>query len=139
MKTRKGFVSNSSSSSFICDICGKTASGFDISPCDFDMALCENGHIFCYDHAVDIESPCKVHYKYSDEDVEYDNMFEAEAHEGEVPRQYCPICNFKELATGDCLKYLALTGRDRNAILKEIKERFKTYKEFEDFLKENDR
>ena len=31
MKIRAGFVSNSSSSSFICDVCGDEVSGVDIS------------------------------------------------------------------------------------------------------------
>lgn len=31
VKFRNGFVSNSSSSSFICEICGEEESGYDIS------------------------------------------------------------------------------------------------------------
>jgi len=50
MKIRKGFVSNSSSSSFICDVCGQDASGYDMSLSDAEMYECENGHIFCEDH-----------------------------------------------------------------------------------------
>lgn len=51
MKLRKGFVSNSSSSSFVCDFCGDTVSGYDMSLSKFDMSQCENGHIFCNGHA----------------------------------------------------------------------------------------
>lgn len=44
MKIRSGFVSNSSSSSFICDISGRCSSGMDISLSDCDMFRCTNGH-----------------------------------------------------------------------------------------------
>jgi hypothetical protein len=50
MKIRKGFVSNSSSSSYICDICGEQAVGYDISLSDYEMYQCVNGHIFCESH-----------------------------------------------------------------------------------------
>jgi len=48
MKIRTGFVSNSSSSSFVCDVCGRQESGWDASLSDFDMHECEicNG-VFC--------------------------------------------------------------------------------------------
>jgi len=46
MKKRIGFVSNSSSSSFICDISGEVVSGRDISLEEAEMYECENGHTF---------------------------------------------------------------------------------------------
>lgn len=50
MKIRNGFVSNSSSSSFTCDVCGATESGMDVSLSDIQMSQCVNGHTFCDDH-----------------------------------------------------------------------------------------
>lgn len=47
MKLRSGFVSNSSSSSFVCDFCGRTEGGYDCSLEDFGMKECKAGHIFC--------------------------------------------------------------------------------------------
>lgn len=48
MKIRQGFVSNSSSSSFICDICGMTEAGSDCeSMSDYGLVECNNGHTFC--------------------------------------------------------------------------------------------
>jgi len=44
MKVRTGFVSNSSTSSFICDICGEVEAGYDLSLSDVDMHQCVNGH-----------------------------------------------------------------------------------------------
>ena len=46
MKLRTGFVSNSSSSSFVCDITGATESGYDASARDCGFAQCSNGHTF---------------------------------------------------------------------------------------------
>jgi hypothetical protein len=45
MKLRKGFVSNSSSSSFTCDISGETESGWDLCLKNAEMCGCENDHV----------------------------------------------------------------------------------------------
>lgn len=50
MKIRKSFVTNSSSSSFICDSCGHDESGWDMCLSDAGMMECENGHTVCEDH-----------------------------------------------------------------------------------------
>ena len=55
MKIRNGFVSNSSSSSFICDVCGHNESGYDISLEDCEMYECVHGHVFCEDHVEDFD------------------------------------------------------------------------------------
>lgn len=46
VKIRQGFVSNSSSSSFICDVSGEEKSGRDCNLSDCNMYECINGHIF---------------------------------------------------------------------------------------------
>lgn len=51
MKIRNGFVSNSSSSSFTCDVCGETYSGWDACLSEAEMYECENGHTFCESEA----------------------------------------------------------------------------------------
>ena len=55
MKIRNGFVSNSSSSSFICEVCGQDASGYDMCLSDAEMYECINGHVFCESHALDMD------------------------------------------------------------------------------------
>ena len=50
MKIRKSFVTNSSSSSYICDICGREETGYDLSLSDVGMFQCEYSHTFCEHH-----------------------------------------------------------------------------------------
>lgn len=50
MKTRKGFVSNSSSSSFICDVSGEIVSGWDMCLSEAEMSECTHGHTFGNDY-----------------------------------------------------------------------------------------
>jgi len=45
MKVRTGFVSNSSSSSYVCEICGSV-----MEDDDDDMVTCERQHTFCVYH-----------------------------------------------------------------------------------------
>jgi len=52
MKIRTGFVSNSSSSSFICDVTGYVESGWDMTLSEAGMCQCENGHIFSNEYLV---------------------------------------------------------------------------------------
>jgi hypothetical protein len=86
MKIRKGFVSNSSSSSFICDITGGTESGWDACLSDVEMCECENGHTFFTDGYPEIEKLLSGEYEDEDgEDVEGDRY--------SIPAKLCPICN----------------------------------------------
>jgi hypothetical protein len=52
MKIRAGFVSNSSSSSFVCDVTGDVESGFNVSLEEVGMCQCENGHTFSVTYLV---------------------------------------------------------------------------------------
>lgn len=47
MKVRQGFVSNSSSSSFICLVSGAVESGMDLDTQDAGMHSCMDEHVFC--------------------------------------------------------------------------------------------
>ena len=53
MKIRSGFVSNSSSSSFICAVCNASHTGYDIGLSECEMSECTEGHTFCDEHMPD--------------------------------------------------------------------------------------
>lgn len=155
MKIRTGFVSNSSSSSFVCCVCGETVTSWDCSLSDAEMYACVNGHTFCRTEAV--------------EDVGDD-----EGDEGGdcIPEKYCPVCNFLEASHYDIGRYFEKTatlkkaavfaqvkainkrrkklydneyveavcheqGRTLSQVVASIKEQFKTYGEFLKFLRES--
>ena len=54
MKIRQGFVSNSSSSSFVCDISGRVESGWDMSMSDAGMYECVNCHTIDEDYVKEV-------------------------------------------------------------------------------------
>ena len=66
MKIRTSFVSNSSSSSFMCLVTGEIFSGMDADPQSFGIVECENGHEFGEDFVVEvseeIQFPADIDY-----------------------------------------------------------------------------
>ena len=77
MKVRLGFVTNSSSSSYICAACGRAESGMDLDIADVYMCVCENGHEFCDDCL-----PEGSEFLNEDSDMRYN-----------FPSEHCPVCN----------------------------------------------
>jgi hypothetical protein len=160
MKIRSGFVSNSSSSSFTCDVCGDTESGMDCSPRDFDMETCVNGHTFCLSHAEGLSEPTpesmkkemvetinadtylsesekKIQLKEVAEleDDEVEDYYESEGFRDDgVSECNCPVCMLTTIADSDGYKYLLKKqGLTKKTLLKVVKDEFKTYKAFNDY------
>lgn len=108
MKVRHGFVSNSSSSSFICNVCGSECSGMDMGLQDAEMYECENGHTFCYDHIV------KDLPEGATEDDDFDYY--------EIKNEYCPICMLKVVSDDDLVEYLVKsTGITKSTVFEQVK------------------
>lgn len=163
MKFRKDFVTNSSSSSYICEICGCAESGWDAAPDDVGMCECECGHVFCSEHRVTaspadflewffnteslteeqksaIESACKDMCTEDIKEYLIENEYTDEDFfsDNELPDIECPICSFKVVSDDDLSKYKSiLLNKTDEEITTEIQERFENMQEFNDFLKKN--
>lgn len=109
MKVRNGFVSNSSTSSFICEVCGRTESGYDGDGCAaYDMTYCENEHTYCNDEASKETGMAKNIYSHKDSN---------ETHETN-----CPICLMEVFSESDLSAYLEkVTGVSREEAFAEVK------------------
>ena len=157
MKIRKGFVSNSSSSSFICEVCGNVESGYDASYDDMDFAQCENGHEFCRDHIMPMtEEKAKAilakvlaDTKYVDEDflemeeadqlasiMEIDLRYFSSSSMSdfgydELPEELCPICALEALSDSDILNYILKEhGSTREFVIEKARKEFGNYENF---------
>lgn len=127
MKFRKGFVTNSSSSSFICQICGYVTSGWDMTSYEAGFVTCENGHEFCSEHLVNIPKDMESYDFAYNNGIDYDD----------IPAEHCPICQMQVLSDKDLMSYIETKGMTRDAVLEEISGRFASYDEFKAFLAVN--
>ena len=153
MKLRNGFVSNSSSSSFTCDVCNGTESGWDLCMSEAEMSECKNGHIFCNDHKKTVGEPSITEQRAEmilDNEKKYVDATDAEITEAFKSQEwddggngeyscmpfYCPICNMSDIPDRDLIKYL-LQGRDltRKEVVAEIKKSYDDYKTFAESIK----
>jgi hypothetical protein len=159
MKVRKGFVSNSSTTTFICDVCGNVEAGMDISISECEMRECVNGHTFCIKHdtgkisidgmrrAVENASKWTVDDETKEEvrnmtDEEVEEWFENEGEDAfydimnyEYPAEWCPLCNFRALARTDIISYLMKKhGLTAEGLATEMQGAFNDYETFQQYL-----
>lgn len=148
MKIRNGFVSNSSSSSFICEISGRERSGYDISLKDAGMIECVNGHTFDEDYATEIpygydDEPTEEEVKQFIKDKNLPELSEESFKEffsgiGEwryyYPSEWCPICSFKNL-TASMAKRILLSENTEEQILEQLKSKYGNFRNFLDKTK----
>jgi len=139
MKVRLDMVTNSSSSSFICEITGEQASGWDMCLSEAEMVQCENGHTFLSSYI--IKDPCELtkeelveyftniinnsdsesewNVKQAIKNLEYINSDYFDIEElcenmewsggYEIPDICCPICMFKIISSSDIIDYMQKT------------------------------
>ncbi len=145
MKIRFGFVSNSSSTSFTCDVCGENAAGMDLSLNDAGMYECVNGHVYCEVHGDEhTEEILTKAFKALQEqkpetdkgDDEYDISEAVDEARYEMPAILCPLCLFEHVADRDLLTYiLKRDAQTRTAVCNEVREKFKSYEGYEEYCK----
>lgn len=119
MKIRNGFVSNSSSSSFICEVCGDTFETWDEGISSFGLVMCEeHDHLFCEDHRVNPNPDGKY------------SMYESKNDDDRIDSIHCPVCQLK-VVTRDLLIEYAMHKLKTNQkdLYKEIRNTFATYNE----------
>lgn len=127
MKVRKGFVSNSSSSSFICDLTGDVEGGYDCCLTDVDMVECEKGHTFYYESFPDVKAWVQDEIDYdgrNDGDESETNDKGENRNEGDnygLPARLCPICNGDPKAKAMIVKRIKADMAHLNVTTEELK------------------
>jgi hypothetical protein len=153
MKIRVGFVSNSSTSSFICMKCGEIEAGMDCSESDFGMFTCENGHTLhesCSELPDDVIDLLSYHDKDGLEDYISEMEEEEQEEYNKLVKQYiaiskydevslsekaCPVCQFKIIDKQVMFDYLIKQRVvDIEVEKRLIAARFKSYADFEEWV-----
>ena len=155
MKIRQGFVSNSSSSSFVCDVCKENVSGMDMGLSDAEMFECVVGHVICDSHELtpkvdfydlDLEGKrarClelaesayanKEQIQSAEYEQELDNIYSDELSEEDryaKSKDCCPCCQLKRPSDDQVLEFLLADRKStREDVVKQMQERFKDYDE----------
>jgi hypothetical protein len=150
MKIRKGFVSNSSSSSFVCDISGRTESGYDIGLKEVEMIVCNNGHCMSEEYVLEYIAALERKYgmehirqllRNADYDIDVESIispskvidFINELDDGryELESCFCPMCNLIYIENHDILNYILWnSGTTRQEVVQQMQERFVTHEVF---------
>jgi len=121
MKIRKHFISNSSTSSSVCDVCNEDFAGMDLSVYDVEHLRCENNYIICENSVVNPEKREEL----MDDDDYYN----------EVLSEFCPVCQMHVISQSEAIAFLMRKYfYTHESLAKEIKNRFKTYEDFNAFL-----
>ena len=130
MKKRLGFISNSSSSSFVCD-CGHPVTiddGYDLQ--DVNIEKCENGHYICNDCLPENLD----HYHHSEKYIELED-YDEDGYLRLIKKSHCPYCTLEKISEFDLKLFLFKKySLNEKSILKEIKTVFKNYDNFKKYI-----
>lgn len=164
MKIRLDFVTNSSSTCYVCEISGERESGRDMSRQELGFMVCEKGHQFLPKYAIINEDVIKKALEKkledynlkgygSDEDaceviqhvremieelpgsIQY--IIEEDPFGCGVPSEMCPICQMKYISESNMLKFLLKNFESTTMdVVGSMKKRYSSYDEMVKDLKE---
>jgi len=129
MKFRSGFVSNSSSSSFICEVCGDSFESYDQGISDFCLVMCiDHDHLFCEAHRINLNIEVDGNETYT--------TYKQEDDDDRINSKHCPICQLKTITEGMLLDYaLHKLDTTRERLKSDINTWFATYDELYDEIR----
>lgn len=139
MKYRTDFVTNSSSTSYTCEICGRTETGFNMGLDEAEMVECVNGHTICEEEmlpltkeqlikailnaASDDEGLTETVLEHMSDDELTMKFMRMDDVRYQVPEEFCPICQFIEYSEYDLARYLERAyGVSRDEVFAQVKQ-----------------
>lgn len=152
MKIRTGFVSNSSSSSYVCDVSGEAFEVHDGCFWDAGLCQCQVGHIFkkeflvkwqrpypskeemlaFLDERTDSKRECAKYRSLTDAQLKQKFLGEKDGYQGNNSHvNECPICTLTKLGDDMLLMYMfAKHGGTREGTAAEIRKEFGSFEAF---------
>src|SRR5574343_1425805 len=98
MRKRNGFVSNSSTSSYICSVCSEPVEVDSSEFCNgWSGFICKGGHYVCYGCSEVGDDEDKIDLK---KDEFTGEVIDWNAYDN-VDKKYCPICRFEKISDKD--------------------------------------
>jgi len=120
MRYRNGFISNSSSTSFICEITGMKMSGYSDNWEEAGFYKCQNNHLFLNDYIPPMF--LKQSDLYSDKDAKLIN------------EKYCPICNWTFFSRNELADLVKKNADLFEYVGSYVRKNFANRKEFIEYL-----
>jgi hypothetical protein len=163
MKIRTDFVTNSSSTCYVCEISGEkeaTGNGDDTTRQDLGFMVCEKGHSFKSKYAIRDEDVIRKALENKIKEINSKNCSECEKTEEikemlkelpgsieyiieddpfgcGVPSEMCPICQMKYISESNMLKFLLKNFESTTMdVVGSMKKRYSSYDEMVKDLKE---